>query len=444
MARVAARNAPEPGTGWTPAAVRLGTRCRKGCPKASLWMAPCTGMLTCFTVRESRSRAAAGAIRSARSCGRGVSGCTMNKAMRPPSGSANGTGTLPPARSRTAGKEGPRTAREGLTRRPRCKTQRMVSAACRPRDAIEASPMQKDRCPAATTDWGIPASGGERLALDGRAGRPGCLCKAGWPVTGEPSRNVAAVLSAMPMQRTSRFSTQARDAWIASLVQEAGAACRIGCPLPQAAEAECSHGCRKQPGLPPRRGQLVGWPPDTACTPFGLVGRDQARPTNGFSPKEPTPGCPMRGQLVPGGLNLPPYARRLGGRDKVTTERPRKPVKTWTDQDRVRLFFSGKKPRENFLDQDLVGVFYNGCLYTPGLPERQLLPKYAKPWRQKRVHFCVAGRGQYNPWPLSPTQAERNFATTLGQTLQQSRFECCVRIPLSALFDLPFGRHLGF
>ena len=30
---------------------------------------------------------------------------------------------------------------------------------------------------------------------------------------------------------------------------------------------------------------------------------------------------------------------------------PRKPVKTRTDQDRVRLFFSGKKPRENFLDQ---------------------------------------------------------------------------------------------
>ena len=104
MARVAARIAPRTGTGWTPVAVRLGTRCRKMRPGARLWLAPCTGMLTCFTVRESRSRAA-GAIRLARSCGHGVSGCTMNKAMRPPSGSANGTGTLLPARSRIARKE---------------------------------------------------------------------------------------------------------------------------------------------------------------------------------------------------------------------------------------------------------------------------------------------------------------------------------------------------
>lgn len=44
-------------------------------------------------------------------------------------------------------------------------------------------------------------------------------------VTKEPPRLMAAVLSGMPMQRTSRFSTQARDAWIASLEQEAR--CRL-------------------------------------------------------------------------------------------------------------------------------------------------------------------------------------------------------------------------
>ena len=223
---------------------------------------------------------------------------------------------------------------------------------------MKASPVQKDRCPSATYDWGIPASGGERLALDGRAGRPGCLCKAGRPVTGEPSRNMAAVLSAMPMQRTSRFSTQARDAWIASLVQEAGglpavlavrhrmlrkrsvqtparrtstsvlmtvtqepsrlmAAVLSAMPMQRTSrfstqtrdawigslEQEAGAACR------------IGWPRDATSTPFGLVGRDTARPTNGFSPKGPTPGCPMRGESVHGDDNLPPCSRRLGGRD---------------------------------------------------------------------------------------------------------------------------------
>lgn len=46
------------------------------------------------------------------------------------------------------------------------------------------------------------------------------------------------------MLRTSRFSTQARDAWIASLVQEAGeTACRIRCTPPHAAEADRSDAC---------------------------------------------------------------------------------------------------------------------------------------------------------------------------------------------------------
>ena len=96
-----------------------GDAVQEGAPGGAVTrVAPCTGMVTCFTVRESRSRVAADAISLARSCGHRVSGCTMNKATRPPSGSANGTGTLLPAPSRTDRKEGPRTARERLTRRP--------------------------------------------------------------------------------------------------------------------------------------------------------------------------------------------------------------------------------------------------------------------------------------------------------------------------------------
>ena len=46
------------------------------------------------------------------------------------------------------------------------------------------------------------------------------------------------------MLHTSRFPTQARDAWIASLVQEAGgAACRIRCTPPHAAAADRSDAC---------------------------------------------------------------------------------------------------------------------------------------------------------------------------------------------------------
>ena len=133
-------------------------------------------------------------------------------------------------------------------------------------------------------------------------------------VTQEPSRLMAAVLSAIPMQRTSRFSTQARDAWIASLEQEAR--CRL--PYWLYAAASCGSGMFSR--LPEaagvaRRASTVGWPRDATSTPFGLVGRDTARPTNGFGPRELTPGCPMRGESVPGDDNLPPYSRRLGGRD---------------------------------------------------------------------------------------------------------------------------------
>ena len=70
-------------------------------------LAPCTGMVTCFTVRESRSKAVADAIKLARSCSQKVPGCTVNKAMGPPPGleraerAAHGVWT-PGAQARTA------------------------------------------------------------------------------------------------------------------------------------------------------------------------------------------------------------------------------------------------------------------------------------------------------------------------------------------------------
>lgn len=45
------------------------------------------------------------------------------------------------------------------------------------------------------------------------------------------------------MQRTSRFSTQARDAWIASLVQEAGGCLPYGCTPPHDAATDRSDAC---------------------------------------------------------------------------------------------------------------------------------------------------------------------------------------------------------
>ena len=118
MARVAARNAREPGTGWTPVTGRLGTRCRMGRRGAPLRVAPCTGIVTCFTVRESRSRAASFAISLAVRCGHRVWGLTANKATRPPSGSAKATGRLLPAPSLRVRKWGLCMASGRLPHRP--------------------------------------------------------------------------------------------------------------------------------------------------------------------------------------------------------------------------------------------------------------------------------------------------------------------------------------
>ena len=102
-------------------------------------MAPCTGMLTCFTVGKRRSRAAPNAVSLARSCGR-VSGRTVNKAMGPPSGSDEGTGVLPAAVSPT-GKKG-RAARglDDTCADPRCGMQRTV-ADCMPARGAQGAVM---------------------------------------------------------------------------------------------------------------------------------------------------------------------------------------------------------------------------------------------------------------------------------------------------------------
>ena len=44
-----------------------------------------------------------------------------------------------------------------------------------------------------------------------------------------------------------------------------------------------------------------------------------------------------QGDSAPGGLNLPPYAHKPGGRDKPTTERPRKTVNVTRGDDRVQV-----------------------------------------------------------------------------------------------------------
>ena len=122
MARVAARNARELETGWTPVTGRLGARCRWGCPEAPLRVAPCTGKVTRCTVRFSRSGAALLANRSAGSRGHGVTGCTVNKAW-PPSGLDNGADTLRSAVSPISRRNGLRAVSTTDAQIPSCDVQ---------------------------------------------------------------------------------------------------------------------------------------------------------------------------------------------------------------------------------------------------------------------------------------------------------------------------------
>ena len=160
----------------------------------------------------------------------------------------------------------------------------MVSAACRRRDAQEASPIQKDRCPSARFDWGFPAGCGGML-LEGRSGVT--RMPSSWlAVTQGPSRNTdGAAIGEADATRESVFCRSAgRPA--KSLVQEAGATCRIVCTPPHVAEA-------KRPDAGPQDGGV--WSADRDA---GAVtehwrrryrrGRCYARVS--FWPKRGTPG----------------------------------------------------------------------------------------------------------------------------------------------------------
>ena len=107
MPCVAARNAQGRGSAGRRPQGAWERRAEGGAWERRCGLAPCTGMVTCFTVRESRSKAVADAIRLARSCSQKVPGCTVNKAMGPPPGleragrTAHGVWT-PGAKARTA------------------------------------------------------------------------------------------------------------------------------------------------------------------------------------------------------------------------------------------------------------------------------------------------------------------------------------------------------
>ena len=107
LARVAARNAQGRGPAGRRPQGAWERRAGEGAWGRRCGLAPCTGMVTCFTVRESRSKAVADAIRLARSCSQKVPGCTVNKAMGPPprleraGRTAHGVWT-PSAKARTA------------------------------------------------------------------------------------------------------------------------------------------------------------------------------------------------------------------------------------------------------------------------------------------------------------------------------------------------------
>ena len=83
--------------------------------------------VTCFTVGglTLRGRCLAPSIRRGRAA-QGY-GCALNKAMGPPSGSDDVSGTLPPSPSSTGKQEGLRTVLTTPAQAPRCERQRTVT-----------------------------------------------------------------------------------------------------------------------------------------------------------------------------------------------------------------------------------------------------------------------------------------------------------------------------
>ena len=186
-----------------------------------------------------------------------------------------------------------RRARTAAWHAPRCDGQRMVPAGCRPGDAMEASPVQKDgRLLRGTI--GVSPRGAERAGLGRPRGATRMPC-GGMAVTQEPSRSRRALQSGLPMQRTE--SAECRGGGRLNSAAEAGSLSRLpyaGCPPPQRAVAGGSDGCRKQPGLPAGRARLVGWPQDATRMPFGWLAVT-SHDLNRFQPEGPTPAsAPVR------------------------------------------------------------------------------------------------------------------------------------------------------
>ena len=134
----------------------------------------------------------------------------MNKATGPPPGLAIDTDVLQSAPSRTNRNKGPRTAREGLTRRPALPT---CNAWCRLHaDKGTLRKRHQHRRTDAFWDyhWGFPASRGEMLS----GGRYATSMPFGWmAVTQGPSRNRSAPPPVMPVGRSSRLDSHVGRRW---------------------------------------------------------------------------------------------------------------------------------------------------------------------------------------------------------------------------------------
>ena len=200
---------------------------------------------------------------------------------------------------------------------------------------------------------------------------------------------MAAQQSGLPMLRTSRFFAEARDARQASLVQEAGAACRLRCTPPHAAEASRSHGCRKQPRVA-RRASTVGWPRNATSTPFGWLGvtrhdQQMVSAQGGLLPKsvsgpEGCRRCPMRGEWVAGSRWRTTCHRTPVGLVAVTSH-DRAPKKAGQNLDGSgcgRLFFWERNPVKTFPMWNVIGVF----LAVPNSITKPLANTTSTAWRR--------------------------------------------------------------
>lgn len=147
--------------------------------------------------------------------------------------------------SRTDGKEGPRTVREGLTRRPAL-PRATQGVGCMPtKGRHESVAGAEGPMPFYQVLLGVSPRVAERWCRKAARMRPACLCEAGWPVTQGPSRNRAAQQSVSPMQRTIRLNAEAgRRSGKRRRCRKPEAACFLfGFSPAQVAKAEGSDAC---------------------------------------------------------------------------------------------------------------------------------------------------------------------------------------------------------